>query len=178
MMPAAKLDGNTIDAHAVQVDRRLWFAELEATEDGPLNGLDVAGDARARHQAVVLDLGHSAGPLQRQLSAASDWLLWVVAPDRSGVERADRALASGLLGAASAGLVFNRIRRGCLDRAEEVLSNRHRIPVMARISEDRRIADRLSQGRPVHREWRLRRTLGELARTVHPDAGSTASRWP
>jgi Flp pilus assembly CpaE family ATPase len=178
VMPTGNLDGNAIDAHAVQVDRRLWFAELEPAEVAPLNGLELAGDARARHRAVVFDLGHSAGPLQRQLSAASDWLLWVVVPDRSGVERADRALASGLLGAASAGLVFNRIRRGCLDRAEEVLSSRHRMPVMARIWDDRRIADRLSQGHPVHREWRLRRTLRELARSVHPDAGSAALSMP
>jgi CO dehydrogenase nickel-insertion accessory protein CooC1 len=126
----------------------------------------------------VVDLGHSSGPLQRQLAAASDWLLWVVVPDRSGLDRADRALASGVLGAASVGLVFNRIRPGCLDRADEVLSSRHRLPVMARINEDRHIADRLSQGRPVHRERGLRRTLRELARTVHPDARSAAPAWP
>jgi MinD-like ATPase involved in chromosome partitioning or flagellar assembly len=177
-MPAGALDGDAVDQPAVQIDTRLWFAELAHAKAEPFNGLELAGAARARHQAVVVDLGHSAGPLQRQLAAASDWLLWVVVPDRSGLERADRALASGVLGAASVGLVFNRIRRGCLDRAEEVLSSRHRMPVMARINEDRRIADRLSQGRPVHRERGLRRALRELARSVHPDAGSAAPAWP
>lgn len=174
----AALDGNAIDAPATQIEPRLWFAELGPAEAGAFNGLELASAARARHQAVVVDLGHSFGPLQRQLSAASDWLLWVVVPDRSGLERADRALASGVLGAASMGLVFNRMRRGCLERADQALSSRHRMPVMARINEDRRIADRLSQGRPVNREWRLRRALRELARSVHPDAGSAAPAWP
>lgn len=177
VVPAA-LDGNSIDAPATQIEPRLWFAELDPAEAGAFNGLELASAVRARHQAVVVDLGHSFGPLQRQLSAASDWLLWVVVPDRSGLVRADRALASGVLGAASAGLVFNRMRRGCLERADEALSSRHRMPVMARINEDRRIADRLSQGRPVHREWRLRRAFRELARSVHPDAGSAAPAWP
>jgi MinD-like ATPase involved in chromosome partitioning or flagellar assembly len=177
VMPAGGLDGNAIDVPAVPVDTRLWFAELGQSNDPHVNGLELAGAARARHQAVVVDLGHSAGPLQRQLSAASDWLLWVVVPDRSGLERADNALASRVLGAASVGLVFNRIRRGCLDRAEEVLSSRHRMPVMARINEDRRIADRLSEGRTVHRAWGLRRTVRALARSVHPDAGSASPAW-
>jgi Flp pilus assembly CpaE family ATPase len=178
VMPAVALDGNAIDAPAAQIEPRLWFAELDVPGAGPVNGLELASVARARHRAVVVDLGHSFGPLQRQLSAASDWLLWVVVPDRSGLVRADRALASGVLGAASAGLVFNRMRRGCLERADEALSSRHRMPVMARINEDRRIADRLSQGRPVHKEWRLRRPLRELARSVHPDAGSAVPAWP
>jgi Flp pilus assembly CpaE family ATPase len=178
VVPAGALDGNAIDPLAMQIEPRLWFAELGVAEAGVFNGLELASAARARHQAVVVDLGHSFGPLQRQLSAASDWLLWVVVPDRIGLERADRALASGVLGAASAGLVFNRIRRGCLERADEALSSRHRMPVMARMNEDRRIADRLSQGRPVHAERRFRRVLRELARSVHPDAGSAAPAWP
>jgi MinD superfamily P-loop ATPase len=176
--PARTSDGTAADAPKVQIDKHLWFAELGHDKTGLFNGLELAGAARAQHQAVVVDLGHSAGSLQRELSAASDWLLWVVVPDRSGLERADRALASGVLGAASAGLVFNRIRRGCLDRADEVLSSRHGMPVMARINEDRRIADRLSQGHPVHRVRGLQRPLRELARSVHPDAGSAAPAWP
>jgi CO dehydrogenase nickel-insertion accessory protein CooC1 len=175
LTPAQALDGKF---QGVQLDTRLWFAEIGCADGGSFNGLEIAADARSRHQAVVLDLGHSLGPVQRQLSAASDWLLWVVVPDRSGLDRADRALASGVLGAASVGLVFNRIRRGSLERADEVLSSRHRMPVMARIREDRQIASLLSQGRPVHRAWRLRRTLRELARSVHPDAGSAAPAWP
>jgi MinD-like ATPase involved in chromosome partitioning or flagellar assembly len=176
-MPAGELDGNLLDVPAVRIEARLWFKELGNPNSSQPNGLELAGSARAQHQAVVVDLGHSSGPLQRQLSAASDWLLWVVVPDRSGLERADNALASHVLGAASVGLVFNRIRSGCLDRADEVLSSRHRLPVMARINEDRRIADRLVQGRPVHREWGLRRILRDLAQSIHPDAGSVAPAW-
>lgn len=177
VMPADANDGPAFEQKALEVEARLWFAELRPDQVAPTNGLEVAGEARARHHAVVVDLGHSIGPLQRQLSAASDWLLWVVVPDRSGLERADRALASGALAAASSGLVFNRIRRGRLDGAEEVLSSRHRMPVMARINEDRRLGDRLSEGRPVHRDRALRRTFRELARSVHPDAGSAAPAW-
>ncbi|MDQ6720430.1 MAG: hypothetical protein M3003_06510 [Candidatus Dormibacteraeota bacterium] len=178
ILPVAVLDGHAMDASPVQVETLLWFAELGQSTAASFNGLEFASAARARHKAVVVDLGHSVGALQRQLSAASDWLLWVVVPDRSGLERADRVLASGVLGAASAGLVFNRINRGCLDHADEVLSSRHRMPVMARINEDPRIADRLSQGRPLHRQWRLRRTLRDLTRSIHPDAGSVAPGWP
>jgi Flp pilus assembly CpaE family ATPase len=178
MPQAGALAGQAINNPAVQIETRLSFAEVGQSNTETLNGLELAGAARASHQAVVVDLGHSAGPLQRQLSAASDWLLWVVVPDRSGLERADRALASGALGAASAGLVFNRIRPGSLDRADEVLSGRHRMPVMARINEDTRIADRISQGHPVHRERHFRRALRQLARSVHPDAASASPAWP
>jgi Flp pilus assembly CpaE family ATPase len=171
MMQPRKVDTNAIDQAEVRVEEHLWFAELARTLDGPANGIELAGAARARHEAAVVDLGHSARPMQQQLSAASDWLLWVVVPDRLGLERADRALESGLFSAASVGLVFNRMGRGSLERAEEVLANRHRLPIMARIEENPRIADRLSHGLPVHCERGLRRPIGELARSVHPDAG-------
>jgi MinD superfamily P-loop ATPase len=162
-----------LDAPAIQIEARLWFAEL-----GPsANGLDLVGAARAKHQAVVVDLGHSAGTTQKQISAASDWLLWVVVPDPSGLERADRALESEVFVAASMGLVFNRLRRGCLARADEVLSNRHGLPVMARIKENRRMADRVLQGHPVHREWALRPSIKRLAASVHPDIDMRAIAW-
>jgi hypothetical protein len=177
MMPARKLDANAIDQPEVRVEEHLWFAELAQTLDGPTNGIELAGAARTRHRAAVVDLGHSARPMQQQLSAAADWLLWVVVPDRLGLERADKALESGLLSAASVGLVFNRMGRGSLDRAEEVLASRHRLPIMARIKENRRIGDRLSHCLPVHRERGLRRSVGELARSVHPDVGSSAFAW-
>ena len=175
--PVLPVDEKAFDEHAVQVEQNLWFAELDQSSDGSSNGLAALNVARARHSAVVVDLGHAAGVLQRQLSAASDWLLWVVVADRSGLERADRALEAATLGAANVGLVFNRIGPGCLDRADEVLSGRHRIPVLARIKEDRHVADRVSRGLPVHRERSLRRTLSELVRSVHPDAGEAVSAW-
>jgi MinD-like ATPase involved in chromosome partitioning or flagellar assembly len=175
--PSDLIATSAVEQPAMQIEKELWFAELDGLPSEHINGLHLAGAARVRHQAVVIDLGHSAGPIQRQLSAASDWLLWVVVPDRSGLERAERGLAAGVLGAASSGLVFNRIKRGCLERADEVLSSRHRMPVMARINEDRRLAHQLSLGRPVHRDRALRRTLRELARSVHPDVGSAARRW-
>jgi MinD-like ATPase involved in chromosome partitioning or flagellar assembly len=177
VMHARALDGRAAAEAEVRIEEWISFAEVGEAIEGPINGLELMGAARVRHRAVVVDLGHSTGPLQRQLSAASDWLLWVVVPDRSGLERADKALESGVLGAASVGLVFNRIGRGCLDHAEDVLSSRHRLPVMGRINEDRRMAERLSQGLPVHREWGLRRTLRELARSVHPDAATGAHAW-
>ncbi|MEA2657255.1 MAG: hypothetical protein QOI23_2620, partial [Chloroflexota bacterium] len=106
-----------------------------------------------------------------------DWLLWVVVPDRSGLQRADAAMASGLLGAASAGLIFNRIRRGCLEGAESALAGRHHLPVLGRFAEDRQVADRLTRGLPVHRIWSLRRPLRELARSIHPDAAQAIPAW-
>jgi MinD superfamily P-loop ATPase len=162
---------------ARQIEANLWFVDLVHGDEGSPNGLEIAAAARAEHQAVVVDLGHSHGAVQRQLSAASDWLLWVVVPDRSGLERADRVLESGVLAAASVGLVINRIRQGSLERADEVLSSRHRLPVMARIKDDSSIADRLSHGLRVDRGWGFRRTLHRLARSVHPDAGGRSLPW-
>jgi MinD-like ATPase involved in chromosome partitioning or flagellar assembly len=174
---AGALEGNALDAPVAQIDKRLWFAEVGQAGTEASNGLELARAARSNHHAVVVDFGHSAGPLQRQMSAASDWLLWVVAPDRSGIDRADRVLTSRALDAASSGLVFNRIKRGCLDHADDVLSSRHGIRVMARINEDRRVADSVSQGRTVHRQWGLKRTLNELARSVHPAVAQRVPAW-
>jgi CO dehydrogenase nickel-insertion accessory protein CooC1 len=128
-------------------------------------------------ELLCLPRSESTGALQRQLSAASDWLLWVIVPDRSGLERADKALESGVLGAANVGLVFNRIGPGRLNRAEEVLSGRHQLPVIARINEDRRLSERLSQGLPIHREGALRGTLRELIRSIHPESWTAVSAW-
>jgi CO dehydrogenase nickel-insertion accessory protein CooC1 len=162
---------------AMQVGQNLWFAELGQVGFDAFNGLEWMGAARAEHHAVIVDLGHSAGPLQRQLSAAADWLLWVVVPDRSGLQRADAKLASPGLGAASVGLVFNRVRRGCLEGAEDALAGRHVLPVLGRFDEDRQISDRLTRGLPVHRVWSLRRRLHALAESLHPDLGVAVSRW-
>jgi Flp pilus assembly CpaE family ATPase len=171
------LEGNALATHVAQIDERLWFAEVGHAGTEHLNGLELTSAARSLHRAVVVDLGHSAGPLQRQVSATSDWLLWVVAPDRCGLDRADRVLTSRALDAASSGLVFNRINRGSLDGADDVLSSRHGIRVMARINEDRRVAASVSQGHPAHRRWGLKRTLHELARSVHPDVAQRFPAW-
>ena len=175
--PAGLIAGDPVAEPAIQVDKHLWFVELGQVATEALNGLEWTTEARQRHNAVVVDIGHSAGAMQQQLSAASDWLIWVVIPDRSGLRRADLALESRTLGAASMGLVFNRIRRGCLDGAEAALSGRHQMAVMGRIKEDRRIAKRLISGLPVHRMWGVRRTLRDLARSVHPDAGYAGPAW-
>jgi CO dehydrogenase nickel-insertion accessory protein CooC1 len=172
------LDADTLLQSAVQVSERLWFSELGGSDGAALDGIELAAVARAGYKAVVLDLGHSAERLQRHLAAASDWLLWVVVPDRGGLDRADRALASGQLAAASAGLVFNRIRRGCLAGAEQLLSSRHRMPVMARIKENGRVAIRVAEGKPTHRLRGVHRSLRELARCVHPDALPAGPAWP
>ncbi|MEA2657390.1 MAG: hypothetical protein QOI23_2755, partial [Chloroflexota bacterium] len=141
-MPARAAEGRAGDERQVGADGCLSFAEVGQIVDASTNGIQLVDAARSRHQSVVVDLGHSTGALQRQLSAAADWLLWVVVPDRSGLERADRALESGVLGAAKVGLVFNRIGPGRLSRADEVLSSRHQLPVMARINDDRRLSER------------------------------------
>jgi Mrp family chromosome partitioning ATPase len=166
--------GTTVEELTVRIEPRLWFAELSPQAEQPSNGLEIAGAARSRHQAVVVDLGHHAGPAQRQLSAASDWLLWVVVPDRSGLERADRAIAAGVLGAARVGIVLNRIRRGCLDRADDVLAGRHGVPVLARINENGREAERLSRGARTLPRWGLSRAIADLSRSVYPDASAGA----
>ena len=174
---SADLVNPGLEEPAMQVGHNLWFAELGQPAAETFNGLEWIGAARAEHDIVIVDLGHSAGPLQRQMSAAADWLLWVVVPDRSGLQRADANLAQGRLDAASAGLIFNRVRRGCLDGAEEALAGRHKLPVLGRFAEDRQISHRLTRGLPVHRVWSLRRRLGALAQSLHPDLGSAVSRW-
>ncbi len=174
---ASAVNGNPADEPAMHVDQNLWFAEIGQAGAEGFNGLEWMGAARADHQAVIVDLGHSTGPLQRQLSAAADWLLWMVVPDRSGLQRADTTLASRQLTAASAGVIFNRVRRGCLEGAEEALAGRHHLPVLGRFAEDRHISQRLTVGLPVHRVWSLRRSLRTLANSLHPDAHSAVSSW-
>lgn len=161
----------------IQVEAGLSFAELGGADADRLNSLQLVAAARDGYRAVVVDLGHSTGSAQRELAAASDWLLWVVVPDRSGVERADRALASGSLTAASAGLVLNRIRPGCLERVGEALSDRHNVPVVGRLKEDLRLADEVTRCKSLHRA-RSARTLRDLAGAVHPDARPSGRRWP
>ena len=175
--PAEDIAGDQIDEPAIPIDKQVWYMELGQGADEGLDGLQWITEARRRYDAVVVDLGHTFGPLQRQVSAGSDRLLWVVVPDRSGLQRADVALASGTLGSATAGIVFNRIRRGCLAGAEEALSTRHHISVVGRINEDRRVATRLMRGLPVHRLRGLQRTLRDLATSVHPGAGARAKLW-
>jgi ATPases involved in chromosome partitioning len=174
---ADAVNGNPADEPPIQLDQNLWFAEIGQGAADAFNGLEWMGAARAQHEAVIVDLGHSAGQLQRQLSAAADWLLWVVVPDRSGLQRADATLASRQLGAASTGLVFNRIRRGCLEGAEVALAGRHGLPVLGRFAEDRHISQRLTRGLPVHRVWSLRRPLRALAKSIHVDARLAVSTW-
>jgi Flp pilus assembly CpaE family ATPase len=166
-----------LEAPAMQVGQNLWFAELGQSAVEAFDGLAWIGSARAEHHAIIVDLGHCAGPLQRQMSAVADWLLWVVVPDRSGLQRADANLARGRLDAARAGLIFNRVRRGCLDGAEDALAGRHKLPVLGRFAEDRQISHRLTRGLPVHRVWSLRRRIGALAKSLHPDLNSAVSRW-
>lgn len=175
---AGVVDRSPTDLYGSQIEALLWFAELGPGDGNDWNGTELAAAARARYPGVVIDLGHRAGSLQRQLSASSDWLLWVVVPDRSGLERADKALESGVLKAANAGLVLNRIGPGCLEKADDALSSRHGVTVVARIKDGRRIAGDLLGVQPRRRTWGVRRTLRELAQTLHPDAGSVAPAWP
>ncbi|HXC76369.1 MAG TPA: hypothetical protein VNU19_04895, partial [Candidatus Acidoferrum sp.] len=103
--PAEVCLSGFVDAPPTEVEPDLWFAEIGQASAAPFDSFRWLADARARHLAIIVDLGHSTGAMQRQLSAAADWLLWVVVPDRSGLQRADVAMATGVLGAANAGLV-------------------------------------------------------------------------
>ncbi|MEP7105844.1 MAG: hypothetical protein ABI838_08355, partial [Chloroflexota bacterium] len=119
--------------------------------------------------------GHRPGRRQRELAAASAWLAWVVMPDRLGLDRADRLLAAPPLAAASAGLVFNRVGEQTLKGADRLLSERHRLPILARVPEDRRAARRALDGSPAKP---FRAPVAELARSVLPGAAPAVAAWP
>jgi Flp pilus assembly CpaE family ATPase len=148
--------------------------------DGVVDGRQLAEVGRARYPAIVADIGHSPGRLQRELVAAADWLLWVVAPDRSGFERAERALSRDALPRVSSGIVLNRLGPDRLPDAGAVLAERHRLPLLARLPENShaaRDASRRCSG--PHRAREFRRQFAELARCVHPDVlGGGGERWP
>jgi len=152
---------------------RLWLLECQQAPDLGGGGL-LAAAAAAGFGAVVADLGHLPGRLQRELAAGSDWLAWVVLPDRLGLDRADRLLAAPPLAAASAGLVFNRVGEQTLKGAEKLLSERHRLPILARVPEDRRAARRA--GSQLARPFRG--PVGELARALAPAAAPAVAAWP
>lgn len=165
---------------ALPVARNLELLELPAAASEPIDGRAVAGAAReAGFAAVVCDVGHHHRGLQKQLAAASDWLLWVVAPDRTGLDRADRALAAPSLRAGSAALVLNRLGVHTLRGAGPELSRRHELPVVAALREDRRSAAAASARRPWHRQRRFRAAFDDLAHSLHPDlAGRHREAWP
>ena len=159
---------------AAPAGRRLWLLECAAAPElsaGPL----LAAAAEAGFGAVVVDLGHQPGRLQRELATASAWLAWVVMPDRLGLDRADRLLAAPPLAAASAGLVFNRVGEHTLKGADRLLSERHRLPILARVPEDRRAARRAPDGSPAKP---FRAPVAELARSVLPGAAPAVAAWP
>jgi len=64
---ADMIHGSPVDKPAMQVDQNLWFVEI-GQPVAEFNGLEWMGSARVEHEAVIVDLGHSAGTLQRQLS--------------------------------------------------------------------------------------------------------------
>ena len=170
----AALAGGTVD-----VSTRLGYLDLSG-DPAEVDGRAVAELARLRHPAVVADLGHRPGRLQRELVAAADWLLWVVAPDRTGFERADRALAGDAFPRVSAGIVLNRLGPDRLSDAGAVLAERHRLPVLARLPESPGGArDAARRCASAHRAREFRKPFAELARCVHPDVlGGGGDRWP
>jgi len=169
------LDTQAIEHGSGPVGPRLRLLELEPAGSGGLAGGELVAAALDGRSAVVLDLGHLHGPLQQALAAAADWLLWVVSPDRQGLERADAVLAGGALGAASPGLVLNRMTGTALHGAEAVLVQRHRMPVMARFAER---GAAVTGRRPPHRARPFRSGFSDLARTVHPDIPRSGRTWP
>jgi Mrp family chromosome partitioning ATPase len=148
--------------------------------DPSLDGRQLAEVARLRYPAIVADIGHAPGRLQRELVAAADWLIWVVAPDRTGFERAERALSGDALPRVSAGIVLNRLGSDRLGDAGVVLAERHHLPLLARLPEsDRAARDAARRCAGPHRAREFRRQFAELARCVHPDAlGGGGERWP
>jgi len=148
--------------------------------DPSLDGRRLAEVARLRYPAIVADIGHAPNRLQRELAAAADWLIWVVAPDRIGFERAERALSGDALPRVSAGIVLNRLGPDRLPDAGAVLAERHRLPLLARLPESARAArDAARRCAGPHRAREFRRQFAEIARCVHPDAlGGGGERWP
>jgi CO dehydrogenase nickel-insertion accessory protein CooC1 len=166
---------------AVEAAPRLRMLDLSADgafeAGGDADGRELIAAARCDHSMVVLDLGHAWGGLQRQLAAAADWMLWVLVPDRQGLERADRRLA-GLMLSGGRGLVVNRAARWSLGGADRALVERHRIPLLARVPEHAAAARRVSDRRAAaHRQRAFRAPFERMARTVHPDVEGTG-RWP
>ena len=161
---------------AAGAERRLCVLEVAA---GPqVDGREVAHHARAAHQAVVIDLGHRLEALQAQLMGAADRVLWIAVPDRLGVDRADRALASAPLPADRA-LVANRCGRASLRGAERLLASAHGLALLTRIP-DRPSAVRalLERRAPAHRRGPFAAPIREMARAVHPDCDARAVAWP
>ena len=149
-------------------------------EEVDADGRQLAEVARQRHGAIVVDLGHHPNRLQRELAACADWLLWVVAPDRSGFERADRTIALAELPRVSAGIVLNRLGADRLADAGLLLAERHRLPLLARLPDSAKgVRSAFRRGQGPHRVREFRGQFGELARCVHPDiTGGGGDRWP
>ena len=169
------LERTAVEAAAVRVGVSLHCLDLNGAR---LDGRDLAGATREAYGAVVADLGHQFGDLQRGIAAAADWLVWVASPDRVGVERADRVLGNGDLVAKSIGLLLNRCGGHALGDAGVVLAERHQLPVLGRFREAApaaRRAVRLAQ--PANRAREFRRSFDELARSLHPDLQVGSGPW-
>jgi len=165
---ALGLDPDLLRDAGAEAGPRLRALEL-GVEEPPLDGREVVAASRHDHAAVVLDLGHAWTRLQRQIAAAADWLLWVLVPDRQGLERADRRLAA-LAFATGGGLVVNRAGRWTLSGADRALIDRHGLPLVARFPEHLRAARQVSErGVAAHRLRSFRGGFERIARTVHPD---------
>jgi CO dehydrogenase nickel-insertion accessory protein CooC1 len=166
---------------AASIATRVGFQLLDLSgSDYSFDGRQVAEVGRLRYPAIVADIGHRPGRLQRELVAGADWLLWVIAPDRAGFERADRLLSAELLPRVSAGIVLNRLGPDRLSDAGAVLAERHRLPLLARLPESPRAArDAVHRCGSPHRAREFRRHFAELARCVHPDVMEGGGQaWP
>lgn len=169
------LDSAAVKEAAVRFGPSLHCLDLGSSK---IVGGDIAGATRSCYVAVVADLGHRAGDVQRGIAAAADWLVWVATPDRVGVERADRALGAGDLRSASIGLLLNRCGSHALADAGAVLAERHQLPVLGRVRESVRAARRLLQlAVPANRAREFRPAFDELARSLHPDLQAGNGAW-
>jgi MinD superfamily P-loop ATPase len=152
---------------------------LDLATGSELEGAALVGAGRSGYAAVVVDVGHRFEELQRSVAAEADWLVWVAASDRIGVERADRALGAAELAGETIGLVVNRTGAGLPD-AGRVLAARHAAALLAAIPDRvRAAADVIRRRVPPNRSRAFRRSFREIATALHPDfRASGGEAWP
>ncbi|HUY61246.1 MAG TPA: hypothetical protein VMW49_05170 [Candidatus Dormibacteraeota bacterium] len=95
----------------------------------------------ARFQLVVVDLGALVGPGPVALALTCDTVIWTVVATEVGAEAFDRTIhgVGGLaIATRPAGVVLNRTGRTSLPGAAADIERQYRLPVLARIPEDRR----------------------------------------
>lgn len=95
----------------------------------------------ARHELVVLDAGALVCPEAQATALASQMIVWVIVPTRSGTDLFDRVVAGPLAAALRSRpslAVINKVATGCLREPERALSDRYGMAVGGSVPESRR----------------------------------------